>query len=82
MWFETAGAARRVAWDKVGSYTVSTVFLAINHNFGDYEGAPILWETMVFDENGEEAHCLRYRTREEAEQGHKTVVEELRNGNL
>jgi predicted DNA-binding transcriptional regulator AlpA len=44
-WFETA--ERTVASDHVGDVHVSTVFLALDHNFG-LEGPPVLWETMIF----------------------------------
>jgi hypothetical protein len=43
-WFETAG--RHLADDEVGDVRVSTVFLGLDHRFGD--GPPVLWETMVF----------------------------------
>ncbi len=52
---------------------LSTVFLAINHNYYD-GGDPILFETMIFgDPEGNEI-LARYSTWEEAEEGHiKTV---------
>ena len=37
---------RRVAKDTIGDATISTVFLGIDHNFG--EGEPLLFETMIF----------------------------------
>lgn len=37
---------RRVEFTRVGPAAVSTVFLAINHAWG--EGPPVLWETMIF----------------------------------
>lgn len=47
-WFENAGEVRVVARDELpDGHTVSTVFLGIDHNFGD-TGPPILFETMVF----------------------------------
>ena len=45
-WFEDSWPTRSVAHEEVGGYTVSTVFLALDHQFGD--GPPLLWETMVF----------------------------------
>ena len=59
---------------------VSTVFLELNH--GDKEN-PLWYETMVFfDEPGnvECNLCLRYRDQDEAEKGHKKVVEAIRSG--
>ena len=54
---------------------VSTVFLGLNHNFGD--GPPLLFETMVFPSktDGSEIDCERYSTWEEAESGHQRMVE-------
>mgnify|MGYP001584262846 FL=1 len=51
---------------------VSTVFLGLDHNFG--EGEPLLFESMVFgtDEEVQE----RYTTYDEAEEGHRKLVEE------
>ena len=43
---------------------VSTVFLGLDHNFTEV-GDPVLWETMVFGEDGGEI-CLRYSSEEEA----------------
>ena len=47
---------------------VSTVFLGLDHSFGG--GPPLLFETMIFD-GGEEEHCVRYSTWQQAEEGHK-----------
>lgn len=82
-----APETRRVAQDVVtldgrnghGQRRVSTVFLGIDHNFSSV-GPPILFETMVFGPNDEEGQW-RYVTWEEAEAGHKAVVEALKNGN-
>jgi hypothetical protein len=43
-WFETAD--RRVANDIIGDVRISTVFLGLDHSFGD--GPPLLFETMIF----------------------------------
>lgn len=72
-WFESAD--RRVALDLIGPYRVSTVFLGIDHNFSD-TGEPLLFETMVF--GGESEEQIRYSTWEQAEAGHREVVEKLR----
>ena len=45
-WFHAA--QRRVALTRVGPYCVSTVFLGIDHQWGD--GPPLLFETMVYFE--------------------------------
>jgi hypothetical protein len=51
---------------------VSTVFLGLDHNHSG-EGAPILFETMVFLPSGNE-DCVRYSTWEEAQRGHTEMV--------
>lgn len=43
-WFEKAD--RRVAETTVGDARVSTVFIGLDHQFGD--GPPLIFETMVF----------------------------------
>lgn len=67
--------ARRVAHTMIGANLVSTIFLGINHNFG--EGDPLLFETMIFrdEESGE---CWRTSSWEEAEAQHLVAVEIIR----
>lgn len=79
-WFENI-QARIVAHDTVGHYFVSTVFLGLDHNWG--EGPPILWETMIFDQGpGVEAfhdeYCCRYTSHDEAVAGHAVALEQAR----
>ena len=72
-WFEKAD--RRVAKTDVAHVNVSTVFLGVDHRFGD-EGPPLIFETMVFGGplDGEQD---RYSTWDEAEAGHKRMVERV-----
>ncbi len=69
-WFETAD--RNVAKTFISdNIYVSTVFLGINHQFGD--GPPVLFETMIF--GGEhDQYQDRYETWEQAERGHEKAV--------
>jgi hypothetical protein len=60
---------------------VSTVFLGLDHQFG--EGPPLLFETMVFAQQDMgrealEALTQRYSTWHEAEQGHEAVCGQVR----
>lgn len=66
MWMERRPDPRRVALDETAEFRVSTVFLALDHNFGD--GPPILWETMVFrgESQGEMVRCAGAREQAEA----------------
>ena len=65
-------------------YVVSTVRLSFDHSFG--HGTPRLFETMVFESDGEDVsdwvdlHCERYATEDEAREGHEKVVEKWRSG--
>ncbi len=80
-WYQDI-ANRRVGKTKVGNRTVSTVFLAIDHNFGtSLEPEPVLWETMVFpDDSSEDEACYRYTSVESARAGHEAIVKELQDG--
>lgn len=72
---------RAVAQEQVGDYFVSTVFLCIDHNFLG-SGPPILFETMVFDKNENSVYTERYRSYEEAEEGHKAACNLVKKGQL
>ena len=71
---------RRVAQTDVDGYSVSTVFLGIDHNWLP-TGRPILFETMVFTDQEDPLDLwqARYCTWEEAEAGHEAVVYKVRN---
>lgn len=68
-------AYKRVAETTVGPYWVSTVWLGLNHNWG--EGPPLIFETMVFladtQELSSEFDMDRYATEDEAKQGHEDM---------
>ncbi len=74
-WFETA-ANRIVVQTQIDTdELVSTVFLGVDHGLvGD--GPPILFETMVFGGNWDLGQ-RRYSTWDEAEEGHRRVVDEV-----
>lgn len=73
-WLETG--ERVVAKTRLSGSEVSTVFLGLDHRFGD-GGPPIVFETLVFggvlDGDGD-----RYSTWEEAEKGHAAFVEKVK----
>lgn len=73
IWFETAD--RRVAKTDVNGDEVSTVFLGLDHNWGD--GAPILFETLVFG-GPLDGEMDRYTQWEVAEKGHAKMVERVK----
>ena len=68
-------AYRRVAETTLPDGTwISTVWLGLNHQFGD--GPPLIFETMAFStrENLNELDCQRYSTLADAEAGHTAMV--------
>ena len=61
--------------EKVGQVKVSTVFLGIDHSFGD--GEPLLFETMVFGGKLDE-EMDRCSTWEAAEKMHELMCEKVK----
>ena len=57
-----------VALTDHGDIRVSTVFLGLDHSYGD--SPPLLFETMIFGGPHDE-YQERYSTWDEAEEGHK-----------
>jgi hypothetical protein len=73
-WFESMGN-RVLQQDMVGDVKVSTVFLGLDHNWG--EGEPVLWETMVF--GGKlDMEQDRYTSRDEAIKGHASILQRVK----
>ena len=66
---------RIVQQDTVDGYWISTVFLGLDHNWGD--GPPLLFETMIFegDARDDTGFQRRYPTWELALEGHRHAVE-------
>jgi len=73
-WFEKI-ESRHVAREKIGDAEISTVFLGIDHSFG--QGPPLLFETMVFGGalDQEQDRCTNW---EEAETMHAAMCERVR----
>jgi len=71
-----------VGKDMVGDILVSTVFLGLDHSHYGQEG-PILFETMIFEMgaiSGEfDGFQRRYKTYDEAVEGHKEALEMVNN---
>lgn len=71
---------KRVALHEDGEKRrVSTVWLGIDHSFGD-GGPPIIFETMVFGYEGWDDFQLRYATEDEAKTTHDEVVHYVLHG--
>jgi len=91
-WFENVDN-RRVARDKVGPLTISTVALGLDHGFG--MGMPQIFETLVYSKNPHELterdqrlhagmrdvmehDMIRYPTPDDARAGHALWVARAR----
>ena len=72
-WFETAD--RDVIKTDVGKVRILTVFLGLDHQYGD--GPPLLFETLVFGGALDE-RMNRYSTWDEAEAGHALMVKRVK----
>jgi hypothetical protein len=77
-WFEDSAAARRIAFTDLGKLgQVSTVFLGLDQDWHPVPipltYRPLLWESMIFG-GPFDMEQERYRSREEAERGHQTLV--------
>lgn len=62
------------ARDTLGETIISTVFLGVNHQFGD--GPPLLWETLALRPD-RTLVVERYSTLADAVEGHRAAVAKL-----
>ena len=72
-WFEHHAEERKVGKTTVSGVFVSTVFIGLDHSFGN--GKPIVFETIAFGRKNRSLAQERYSTWAEAEAGHKKMVE-------
>lgn len=80
-WYEKADnrIVKQTVLDDRPQVMISTVFLAIDHSWG--EGvAPTLWETMVFGLPGNEEYQWRYKSEAKAKEHHDVVVQAIKDG--
>lgn len=61
-----------------GQLQISTVWLGLDHSFGE-EKKPLIFETMAFWRGNGDVDVARYATRKEAVAGHNKMVLKLRN---
>jgi hypothetical protein len=66
---------RRVALTRLEGGEVSTVWLGLNHRFGD--GTPLIFETMVFGGKMDQ-ECNRYSNEQDAIRGHQEMVNKVK----
>ena len=60
-----------------GETLISTVWLGMDHNFGD--GPPVIFESMVFNVDGWQDFQDRYTTEADATAGHERIVAAIAN---
>lgn len=80
MWMQRADNPRRVSedfdeGDAGKQIRISTVFLGLDHNYG--EGPPVLWETVVFG-GVLDGEMERYTSRQAALDGHQAMCLRVR----
>lgn len=66
---------RIIAQDHVGDYFLSTVWIGLDHSWG--EGPPIIFETMLFKGAEGDMECWRYESWEQAVAGHRGTLHDL-----
>lgn len=75
-WFNQSHK-RRVRSTYINNLWISTVFLGIDHQWGD--GPPLLFETMLFNQHEEEpAFTARCTTWREALRQHRDVITHIK----
>lgn len=76
-WTTPEADATRIGYDEIGDVHVSTVWLGMNHQWGD--GPPLIFESMIF-EGDHDGWQDRYSTKEQAAEGHRRIVEAIKAG--
>jgi hypothetical protein len=71
-WYETADRTVKETFLEDGT-RISTVFLGLNHRFA-MPGPPLVFETMVFNSDGDAKDCWRYSSWDDAVAGHDSAV--------
>lgn len=74
-WYEDH-SKRRIKYDELNGFEISTVFLGLDQSFG-LQPVPVLFETMIFGPPESDINEMqwRYKTIEGAEHGHNAAVQ-------
>lgn len=81
-WFETIDnrrVAEDIGEDRKGKWRLSSICLGFNHSFGN--GPPILFETMLFRQDGsadDHCDCWRFSSWEDCMGFHRRMVGQLK----
>lgn len=63
---------RVVKQEEVNDFYISTIWLGLDHGFGQSE--PMIFETLVFTNDGIQGEMFRYSTLDQAVKGHKALI--------
>lgn len=74
----TKWAGKRVLKSVAHGFKLSTVWLSLDHQYGN--GAPIVFETLIWDASGEEVGGTRHYSEEEAARWHLKALDAIRAG--
>jgi hypothetical protein len=75
VWAACLEEDRSIARHKFDGIVISTVFLGLDHSFGN--GPPLIFETMVFG-GIHDGECTRYSTWDQAVAGHRIMVKKIK----
>jgi hypothetical protein len=82
-WMEDNPNRKVVGYDELTDLNgdevrVSTVFLGLDHGWSGSK--PILWETMIFGGENDQAYQERYASYEQAIEGHQKAINFIKTG--
>lgn len=77
-WLREDRTKKIVKQDWCEKTLISTVFLGLDHSLND----KILWETMVFNNQGHSVYQDRYKSHEDAVKGHELAIKLLKDGKI
>jgi len=72
-------SSKHIGDEIINDRRISTVFIGLINGFNQ-KNEPLLFESMIFDENGVSISMNRYATYKEAEEGHKKAVQFVEDG--
>ena len=83
-WMDNNPNRKTVGYDELkdlhgDDVRVSTVFLGLDHGWSGSK--PILWETMIFGGENDQAYQERYASYEQAIEGHQKAINFIKKGN-
>jgi hypothetical protein len=78
-WEEAYPERKAVKQEYIDDVYISTVFLGLDHAWNS--DIPVLWETMIFGGENDQAYQERYASYEQAIEGHQKAINFIKKGN-